>query len=316
MTLNGLMAEFSQTHLYERRGSALTVSAYQSDVRAYERYLLEHGVSHPTLEHLGPDELRGFLRHMTQQGLAEATVMRRMHALLSLGGYAFNRRFLLDDPRRGVFLPRHTRLRRDDYATATELRVIVNRALDRRGLDYAGNGVAVAVTLLGTLALRRKEVLDLTWGSIRRDGDLTIHGKGRRLRYLPLPEEVHTILLDARRIMGLTGDVTDKAPMVQSVLRRRLSANTLNLAVKELVRETRCNPRLSPHALRHGVATLLDQRGATQPEVMAVLGHSPTGYGPTLSYCHVPRERLRELICLVASVVLGRPDGTAVQHPA
>jgi site-specific recombinase XerD len=163
------------------------------------------------------------------------------------------------------------------------------RGCDRRTLmgrrDYA------VMMLLVRLGLRAGEVARLDLDALDwRQGEVVVHGKGKRLARLPLPQDVGQAL----------SAYLVRRPRVDSralFLRRRAPLQRLTQpAITHLVAEASKRAglaRVSPHQLRHTLATEMLRRGATLAQIAQVLRHR--SLTTTALYAKVDRAALREL---------------------
>jgi integrase/recombinase XerD len=124
------------------------------------------------------------------------------------------------------------------------------------------------------------EVVGLTWSDVlQRDEkvQLSITGKGGRLRQVLLPEVVSQSLLSLRG----KADVND--PVFAS--RKgggKLTERAVNGMVKRAAKKAGVTTAVSPHWLRHAHGSHAIDRGATLPEVQATLGHDNICYNQRL----------------------------------
>lgn len=138
-------------------------------------------------------------------------------------------------------------------------------ALGRR--DYA------ILVLLSRLGLRNGEVTHLRLDDIDwRAGQMMIRGKGNRHEALPVPDDVGRALTDYL-VHGRRPGVGSRAVFVID----RAPFTPLSLSAVVSVVAAACDrgqlPRISPHQLRHTVASDLLTRGAPLLEVGQLLRH-------------------------------------------
>jgi integrase/recombinase XerD len=130
--------------------------------------------------------------------------------------------------------------------------------------------------------LRVSETVALTWSDvIQRDNrvQLSISGKGGKVRQVLLPEIV------SRSLLSLRGDAGDSAPVFPSRMGGgKLTERNVNAMVKRTAAKAGINPAVSPHWLRHAHGSHAIDRGATLPEVQATLGHD--NVSTTSGYLH------------------------------
>ena len=121
-----------------------------------------------------------------------------------------------------------------------------------------------AITLLGHTGLRASEFRSLTWANVADDlRSLSITGKGRKHRLIPLNQTCQTCLRKYERSHSTTMD------FVKSYHAR----DALYKLCKRLAKRAEIN-RFGPHAIRHYFATELLRRGVPIAKVSKILGHA------------------------------------------
>jgi integrase/recombinase XerC len=291
MTFAESLAAF-ESHLRNERGrSAHTVRAYCADVRG----LLDLAQS------LGRDELsdvdvaliRDWLATFDASLRARSSTARRIASVRSFTAWAFARGLVDNDPSPQLKGPRTIR------ALPTVLRTDQAQAV----LEAAAAGVdradpcslrdAAMLEMLYSCGLRVSELCRLDVGDIDLNrATVLLHGKGDRERVVPVgrpalrwtrawESEGRPLLATQRSghalFLGARGTRVDPR-----VVRRVVNNRSLGLPG--------C-PTISPHALRHSMATHMLEGGADLRAVQEVLGHA--SLASTQIYTHVSIERLR-----------------------
>jgi integrase/recombinase XerD len=159
--------------------------------------------------------------------------------------------------------------------TETEVALLIRAARSKR------DRVLVEVTYAG--GLRVSELTALSWTDVlpRDQGrvQLSIAGKGGKVRQVLLPEIV------SRSLLSLRGDAGANDPVFAS--RKgggRLTERGVHDMVKRLAKKAGINEAVSPHWLRHAHGSHAIDRGASLPEVQATLGHG--NISTTSGYLH------------------------------
>jgi integrase/recombinase XerD len=123
----------------------------------------------------------------------------------------------------------------------------------------------------------------LTWADVlpRDEGrvQLSITGKGGKVRNVLLPEVV------SRSLLSLRGDAGANDPVFKS---RQgdgwLTERAVQSMMKRAAKAAGINEKVSPHWLRHAHGSHAIERGASLPEVQATLGHG--NIATTSGYLH------------------------------
>lgn len=165
----------------------------------------------------------------------------------------------------------------------------VLHSCDRRTLS--GRRDHAILLLLVRLGLRAGEVARLDLDALDwRRGEVVVHGKGKTLARLPLPQDVGAALsaylvrrprADSRALF-----LRSRAPL------QRLTQPAITHVVAKASQRAGL-ARVSPHRLRHTLATEMLRRGATLAQIAQVLRHR--SLATTALYAKVDRVALREV---------------------
>lgn len=209
--------------------------------------------------------LRSLVRFLHAEGRIPASLVG---AVPSIAGW------------RGASLPR--------ALTPDAVRKIL-RSCDRRTL--MGRRDSAVMMLLVRLGLRAGEVAHLELGALDwRQGEVVVHGKGKSLARLPLPQDVGQALsaylvrrphVDSRAVF-----LRSRAPL------QPMTQTGITHLVAQAAKRAGL-ARVSPHQLRHTLATEMLRRGATLAQIAQVLRHRSVT--TTALYAKVDRVALQEL---------------------
>jgi site-specific recombinase XerD len=243
--------------------AANTVSAYQSDVRAFQAFY-----SGP-LRKVTVRLLQDFADTLT--GLSDATVGRRLSAVKSLFGFAHRIGYLPFDVGAPISLPAI----KDKIAERIMAEEAVQRLLwqadapHRRG-PYLKRDAAL-LRLLYTAGLRISEACGLRWRDlVERDdaGQITVFGKGGKTRVILLPAAIWS------RLIALRGTGDDNDPVFKSRKNGALNRSQVHCIVKLASKRAGLSGSISAHYLRHSHASHALDRGAPVHVVQTTLGHA------------------------------------------
>jgi site-specific recombinase XerD len=147
------------------------------------------------------------------------------------------------------------------------------------------------ITLLRT-GLRKGEFLRLQMDSVVQIGDtfwLRVPlGKLHNDRYVPLHPEVKALLDEYVRQRGV-GLRTNDLFVVHG---RRAGAGRVDSAVKRLAQAAGLAERVTPHRLRHTLATQAINRGMSLEAIAALLGHRSLTM--TLTYARIANRTVQQ----------------------
>jgi integrase/recombinase XerD len=262
-----------------------TVEAYRRDLTALATWLDRSPATATT------EDLERYLADLRAEGLASATLARRIAAVRSffrhqqlLGTRTDNPAADLDLPRRRRRLPRTLSPREAERlveaANGAEPRALRDRALAEL-LYGAGLRVGEAVGL-------ERTAVDLDQRLVR------CTGKGGKERIVPIGRRAAEAL---RRYLARGRPFLDRRHRPELFLNAQGGALTRAgafLILRRLAAKAGLEPgRVHPHLLRHSFATHLLEGGADLRSVQEMLGHADLA--TTEIYTHVSDQRRRDL---------------------
>lgn len=276
MTLAEAIAQFLSHCQYEKNLSPKTLKAYATDLRQLEEFLS----SNDTLEEvssIGKTELRGYIRHM-HASLAPKSMKRKLASMKSLFHFLEREDAIVVSPfrkmdvriREARRLPRTVPL--DEITQLFRCVYAAGAASVKGSARHIGLARDIAVLeILFATGARVSEICNLKLSDVDIVREcIRIQGKGGRERVVQLchPQAI-TALAEYRGDAGdfgfpwffsnrLGGRLSEQS--VRSILRRHGSA-------------ARLSSHITPHMLRHSVATLLHEDGVDIRYIQHLLGH-------------------------------------------
>ena len=246
--------------------SAHTLSAYGRDLTELVRLLTEG--SSETAQDLTRRDFVAALKRLSQQGLSERTLARKLSAWRQYCGWLVQSGMMDNDPTFNLKAPRLPE-RLPKALPQEEL----NHMLDSASVD---DGLAVRDHALFELmygsGLRLSEIHGLDLGDVLLDeGWVSVTGKGRKERQVPLSgksvEALRAYLSERVAADGETALFTGKngTRLGQRQIQKRLQA----WAVRQ-----GSGQHISPHMMRHSYASHLLQSSRDIRAVQELLGHS------------------------------------------
>jgi integrase/recombinase XerD len=270
--------------LLATRRAPRTVEAYRRDL-AHLGGALGRPIASATT-----DDLRTYLAQLRADGLAPATISRRVSAARAfyahevlLGIRTDNPAAELESPRRRPKLPRTLSPRETERlieaAAGTSPRALRDSAL---------------VELLYGGGLRVSEAVGLERAAVDLDERLVrCVGKGNKERIVPIGRSAAEAL---RRYLSRGRPYLDRRLRPELFLNARggpLTRAGAFLIIRRLAEKAGLEPdRVHPHLLRHSFATHLLEGGADLRSVQEMLGHADLA--TTQIYTHVSDRRRRE----------------------
>lgn len=274
---------------HERRASPHTLRAYGDDAARFGGFLTHHlggTVREAALAGLTPADIRAFITHRRAEGLGAGGVQRALAAIRSFYRFLAREGILENAAPQGVRSPRLPRrlprpLSQEDAVRALDV------ARDN-GIDWIGRRDAALLTLLYGAGLRISEALSLKRGDVPLGETLTILGKGRKERSVPVLPLVAAAVQDYALKIPFTA--APAAPLFLSRRGRPMSAREAQSLMQRLRGSLGLSEKATPHALRHSFATHLLQGGGDLRSVQELLGHA--SLSTTQVYTAIETSRL------------------------
>ena len=149
---------------------------------------------------------------------------------------------------------------------------------------------AAVLALLYGSGLRISEALGLTRADFGDRDAITVIGKGRKQRMVPVLPQVQNLVADYVALCPY--DLPQDGPLFVGAKGGALSARVVQLAMARLRGALGLPETATPHALRHSFATHLLARGGDLRAIQELLGHA--SLATTQIYTEVDAERLIE----------------------
>jgi integrase/recombinase XerC/integrase/recombinase XerD len=235
-------------------------------------------------------DVRRYAAGLSSEGLAPATVARKLAAVRGLFDYLVrtervgqNPADLVSSPKREEKLPR--------VLSAEQVRTLLERIPAHTPLELRDRAM---LELAYSCGLRCEEIVKLDLGALDHESEqLRVLGKGSKERLLPVGEPARKAVerYVERGRHALTTDPREPA-LFLSKTGRRLSNSDITRRLGLWVREAALTGGVSPHSLRHSFATHLLEGGADLRTIQELLGHA--SISTTQVYTRVDAARLRD----------------------
>lgn len=281
-----VLAEYLDYLVIEKDRSPRTRDAYARELRSFFSFAKIRDVRDITHE-----AIRAFRIHLAERGgLKKSTQAGYAIAIRAFLRY-LSRRDIAEIQPEKIELP---------AATKRQVSVIEYADLERLLDSPHGSGAqtvrdrAILETLFST-GLRVSELCALNRDLNLKRGELSIRGKGGRLRIVFLSERAKRRLAE---YLALRGDGEEALFVSYSrsqppVAVSRITPRSVQRLVEFSARAAGIPRRVSPHTLRHLFATDLLMNGADLRSVQELLGHA--SIQTTQVYTHLTNPALRDI---------------------
>ncbi len=289
VTLHPKMDEFLTYLMLSEGLSDNTISAYQRDLKLFQKWLIESNKS--SADKAVQEDIEDFLYHLQSEGRKEKSNARLLSTLKRFYQWASSNDYFTVDP---TALVRAPKLPKSIPKVITEQQV---EKLLYSPDEYTPLGIRdrAILELMYASGLRVSELVDLPFEQVNLSAGLVqVTGKGNKERIVPIGEVaiewIEKYINEARPSLVKKKWVST---LFVSRIGRPMTRQTLWHRIKNLAFDAGIHVNLSPHTLRHAFATHLINHGADLRTVQLLLGHSDLS--TTQIYTHVAKERLHQL---------------------
>ena len=261
--------------------SAQTRRAYESDIRAFMAFT---GIAQPEeFRTVARGHVLAWRADLEKQGLAGATIRRKLAALASLYEYLCDANAVTHNPVKGVKRPKV-----DSYEGKTPALgdAQVRQLLEAPPSDtLKGKRDRAILSVLAYHALRREELTKLRvrdYSQERRGvPHLRVQGKGSKLRYIPTHPNTLRLVAEYLEVAGHGPDLD--GPLFRPI-RNQVEGHTATaltpggvyaeVVVRYMNQLGITGENMGPHALRATAATSALEHNADIARVQEWLGHA------------------------------------------
>ena len=307
MQLTQAISEFLSGYFSTHERSQKTKTAYCSDLGQFGTYAGQEF----DLVSIGGSLIEDWADHLRKKGYSPASMRRKMVVLKVFCSYWVRRGVLIESPfwRVKLSLGRIEQLPR--ALTQVEMQGLLAHAgrrqyaelVPRKGSVLA-RGQSARSSSREFRALRNLALLDLLFATGMRVGEASsldvedflvtelvfrVHGKGGRYRLAYVVDE-QTILIQRRHLEARLQLGTESPALFLNASGGRLSTQGMANVIAQFRRDAGIERNVTPHMLRHTVATLLLRNGMDIRVVQEFLGHA--SIATTQRYTHVVKEHL------------------------
>ena len=232
------------------------------------------------LDSIDAPALRAYVVHLAAQGYAPATVRRYYAPVRALLATAHEDGSLRHNPAAGVrVIVPGDRERKTRRLTADQTR----RLLEAMPPEHADLAYFLAAT-----GLRIGEALAVRWADLGHDDHgrpvLIVQRSKTRAGHRTVPLTAGTLRRLTRRRAAM--HPAEGAPVFPDVTGGTIDARNWRRRVFKPAAQDAGVPEATPHMLRHGIASLMAQRGYGAAEIAAHLGHADGGVLALRTYIH------------------------------
>lgn len=261
-----------------------TIRNYALDLKRLEEFIAES----LSLEQIDRKTIRNFLAHLSASQHSKKTMARHMSTLRTFFAFAYKNKYIAHNP--------------VELIESIKIDKLLPNALSYAHVEHLLNQPETS-TLLG---LRDRAILELFYSSGLRVSELVtlnrsdfnpqalslkIKGKGRKERVIPITktaaEWISRYLALPERYDDVEGHRAERDPeaIFLNKLGKRITTRSVDRNFKAYLKKSGLAGRITPHTIRHTIATHWLENGMDLKMIQALLGHSSPA--TTSIYAHV-----------------------------
>jgi len=282
-----LLAAYIRWLQAERNLSPYTLRNYETDLRAFFRYLEERdGRAITAVDRL---VLRRYLAELRSGGMATASIVRKVSTIRSFYRFLARDGRITQDPLVGVRGPKKGR-RLPSFLSGAQVLSILAAVQGDEPKDLRDRAI---VELFYAAGLRLSELVGLDTRDVSLgERQARVLGKGSKERIALMGRSAAAAL---ERYLKVGRPALVRRPQERALFLNkqggRLSARAVQLLLRRCALKAGLDERVFPHLLRHTFATHMLDGGADLRVVQELLGHARAT--STQIYTHVSDEEKR-----------------------
>ncbi|MFL9834973.1 tyrosine-type recombinase/integrase [Chryseobacterium terrae] len=271
---------------FEKRYSPHTITSYRRDLDDFYSFYLKTESSEDLLK-VDKKIIRNFVVELSENGISKRSVNRKLSTLRSFYLFLLKLGEIKVSPVESVsslkFYPE-----KQIPISQDEMSVLQNEIFS----DVEDLLEKSIVEILYQTGIRKSELCGLIFDSVNLEGnELKILGKGNKERYIPISENLSSLLKDYLKIRKPQEEF--KSYFLVNKKGKKLTEKFVYVVVNKYLSLVTSKQKRSPHILRHSFATHVLDNGAEISKVKKILGHS--SLASTQVYTNANIEQLKKV---------------------
>lgn len=247
-----------------------TVKAYEKDVKTFVAFVKSEATG-KRWSTITRDDIDKYIVWRKNSGCKPATTNRELSSIASLYNFFIRQGWLNENPCK--------------YESRRKIVESIPNTIPvediRNAYNHAVGVTKLMIGLLATTGIRLQEMLNLTWSDINFvTNEIKIHGKGQKERLVYSTTEILAPLKNITEYRKTQGYIF------------HIEQREARFMIYEALKPWSTAPQLSPHAIRHTLATMLASQGANVTALAKILGHKRID--TTQKYIDMTQQGIRQ----------------------
>lgn len=318
MNVQQAITQFLQHGQSERNLSERTLRAYHSDLSQFHHHLNDEAMVEITPEHL-----ETYLDKLGTGPYRDTSIRRKVAALKVFFRYLEEAGVVQESPARRLKIKRPVENRVPTVLSTREVRALLTAPKDQIGELIGGRDQSPGGRNRYFCAVRDNLILELLFSTGIRIGELValnvsdvdlqtrqikITGRATRGRSVSLSSDVVSAAI--QQYLDLRGERSLETPaLFVGRSGTRLTIYSIENIFKKHVRLAEIKRHITPHSLRHTMATMLVNSGTDIREVQEILGHASILSTQVYTKLSIAKHR-RTVMPVIPAGVFVDPEST------
>lgn len=284
-----MIDKFLQYITYEKRYSPHTVTSYKKDLEDFSEFYLKTEASDNILV-VDKKVIRNFIIDLSEKKISKRSINRKISTLRSFYKFLLKIDEIKASPVENVSSLKFY-AEKQIPISPEEMKTLEEKVFSEKDniLEHC-----IIETLYQT-GMRKAELCGLIFENVNLDTrELKIIGKGNKERYIPISDNLQSLLSQYLSIRSAQPDFAEYFFVNKNG--KKLTEKFVYLAVNKYLSNVTSKKKKSPHILRHSFATHVLDNGAEISKVKKILGHS--SLASTQVYTNANIEQLKKVFNL------------------
>ena len=255
-----------------KNASPHTLRNYRIDLNAFLRFLA--GDEKVQLSHIDKKGIRAFLASLAQKGVAKKSVVRKLSSLRSCFSYLQRSGMIGHNPFEEIESPKLEKKIPSPISYQQLLCFFEKPDLS----SYLGLRDRCLMELFYSSGLRLSELVNLNRQDLF-DQQVRVMGKGKKQRIVPVTKTawqwIFSYLEHPLRHIDSEEHQKEKDPQAIFLNRwgKRITTRSIDRLFMQYLKQSGLASRITPHTLRHTIATHWLEKGMDLKTIQTILGH-------------------------------------------
>lgn len=284
---------FESYLLTQKRVSRNTLESYMSDIEQLSNFIIGKGIS---LEDLKVENLTDFFKFLRLKKEISARTLSRKISSIKVFYSFLELKFGIKDITETLVFPKLEK-NLPNFMTTSEVETLLECTMLDKSLCGIRNNALIR--LMYATGIRVSECVNLLISSVKFEENLIlVYGKGRKERLVPVPGQLIDLLRNFikeyhSKILGTKHNTDYLFPVKHRGKIKPMTRQAGWLIVKQLIAKSGIKKRVTPHTLRHSLATHMLEQGANLRSLQVWLGHE--NLSTVEIYTHINTDRLLKI---------------------